>query len=115
VLRVSGPPADADIDPAPASLVIRDTGVTEDVDVLVLRRDAAGVAALRDAVAAVVVVVDHGLAPIRAVRAAAGNRRVVSVPWSARVARAAIVERVPAGLPGAWLRALAPALGGRPW
>lgn len=81
------------------------------VDVLVVRPDEAGRAAVVDVPAApCVVVVGGGPLPVRAVVASAGGP-VVHVPWSARVARATAVGRLPAGLPGRWLGALAPLVG----
>lgn len=112
VVRASQPARGAPVDTGPAAVVVRDLGVEPDADVLVLRRDAAGLAALRATGCAVVVVVDWGPASRRSVRAAAGRRRLVTVPWSVRVARAGLAGRVPAGLPGNWLRALRPALHG---
>lgn len=112
VVRAPGPVGEGRVDPGPASLVVRDLGVDEECDILVVRRDAAGLAALERSAAAVVVVVDAGVASPGAVTAASRSRRVVVVPASVRVARAALAGRVPAGLPGAWLRALAPALEG---
>lgn len=112
LLHVSAPAPDVGIH-VPDRVVVRDVGTADTaVDVLVLRRDAAGLAAVRDTVAGTVVVSDAGVVPLRAVREAAGGRRVVVVPWSVRVARAAVTGRVPASLPGSWLRALATATGG---
>ncbi|MBW3577692.1 MAG: hypothetical protein KY462_08145 [Actinobacteria bacterium] len=111
-LRLPAPAPGVDLDAGPAALVVRDRGADEDVDVLVARRDRPGLAALARASAAVAVVADTGPAGERALRAAAAGRRVVRVAWDPRVARAALGGRVPAGLPGAWLRALAPVLSG---
>jgi hypothetical protein len=94
-------------DPAIATAVV-DVGVADDVDVLVLRPDAAGVAALQRTSAAAVVVVGSGPVPARAMHAAVGGRRRVDLPWAHRVARAALVGRVPAALPGQTIRALLP-------
>lgn len=70
--------------------------------------------ALNTTAAAVAVVVDTGVVTARAVQTAAGGRPVVTVSWSARVARPGARRRVPAELPGRWLSALAPVLvGGR--
>lgn len=98
----------------PAQLVVRDLGVALDTDVLVVRRDRPGLEALAETSAGVVVVSDEGPAPIGTVRRAAAGRRHVVVPWSARVARAGLRGRVPAGLPGSWLRSLAPVVGQEP-
>ncbi len=110
VVRASAPVDREPVAPGGAELVVRDVGVHDDVDVLVVRRDGAGVEALAHTVAAAVVVTDVGAASPASVRQAAGARRVVTVPWSARVGRAGLAGRVPAGLPGSWLRALAPVL-----
>lgn len=112
LVRTAGPTPGAAVDPGAARLVVRDVGVDPDADVLVLRRDAAGLAALSRTGCAVAVLVDAGVAPLRAVRSAAGRRRLAVVPWSARVARAGLAGRVPSGLPGRWLAALRPALAG---
>lgn len=101
------------VDPAIEAVVL-DAGPNPDADVLVCRPDAAGLAAMRTTTAAVVVVVGEGPAPHRAVLAAAGGRRLLRLPWSARVARAGAMGRLPAGLPGSWLRRLQPLLTGAP-
>ncbi|HEX2027025.1 MAG TPA: hypothetical protein VHF25_03395 [Nitriliruptorales bacterium] len=107
-------PGDAALDPGGAHLVVHDVGVADDVDVLVLRRDRASLHALARTTAAVAVVIAVGPAGARALRVAAAGRRLVQLPLSERVARAGLACRVPAGLPGAWLRGLAPLLlGGR--
>lgn len=114
LLHVSAPAPEVGLH-AVDRVVVRDVGTADPaVDVLVLRRDAAGLAAAGDAVAGTLVVSDAGVVPIRAIREAAAGRRVVVVPWSVRVARAAVTGRVPASLPGSWLRALAAATGVRP-
>lgn len=102
--------------PADVQVVVHDVGVDVDADVSVLRRDAAGLAALDEGAAAVAVIVDVGPVPAAAFTRALGGRRAITLPWSARVARAAVAGRVPAGLPGAWIRALSPVVtsGGRP-
>lgn len=97
----------------PAGLVVRDLGVATETDVLVARRDRAGIDAIRTTSAGVIVVTDLGPAPRPAVRRAAAGRRVITSPWSVRVARADLRGRVPAGLPGSWLRNLDPVVGGR--
>jgi hypothetical protein len=93
------------VDPAIGSLVL-DAGVTSEADVLVCRLDRAGVAALGRTAAAVTVVVGEPLLPARAVRGLLDGRPVVRLPWSARVARAGLRDRVPADLPGSFLAAL---------
>ncbi len=95
----------------PASLVVRDLGVATETDVLVIRRDRAGLGAATCTSAGVIVAVDAGPAATTAVQRAAAGRRLVTVDWSARVARAGLRDRVPAGLPGSWLRALEPVVG----
>jgi len=85
-----------------------DAGVDPDVDVLVCRADTAGLAAARATTAAAVVVIGAGPATRQAVQEACGPRRRVHLPRSARVARAGLLGRVPAGLPGSWLRPLLP-------
>lgn len=112
VARTHRPAHDAEVDAGGARLVVRDLGVDIGADVLVLRRDGGGLQALHDSGGAIAVVVDIGPASPRAVQAAAAERRTVVVPHSARVARAGLAERVPAGLPGSWLRALRPVLAG---
>lgn len=85
---------------------VYDTGVTHDVDLLVMRRDRAGLAALGQTTASIVVVVGDGVVTPSQVRDAAGSRRVIPLPHSVRVARAVASERVPAGVPGRWLASL---------
>ncbi len=106
-VRTTGPATEAAvIDPA-ARLAILDVGVADEVDVLVVRPDAAGIAALERTAAAAVVVTGTGAVPARAIAAAAGGRRRVDLPTSHRVARAAAVGRVPSSLPGRYVRSLA--------
>ncbi len=112
VLRLTAPVADEGLEAAPAALVVRDLGVDVSGDVLVVRRDRSGLDALTGSAAGVTVVSDMGGAPWRWLERAAGGRRLVRLPWSMRVAQAALAGRVPAGLPGSWLRALAPVLSG---
>ncbi len=112
VLRLPVPVPTEVVEAAPAALVVRDLGVEVAGDVLVVRRDRAGLEALTRSTAAAAVVMDTGSAPSRLLVRAAGGRRLITVPWSARVAQAAFVGRVPAGLPGSWLRALQPVLTG---
>lgn len=107
--------AEAPVDPGGARLIVRDLGTRlDDADVLVARCDRPGLVAAEATAAAVVVLVGEGPAPPRAVAAALGDRRVVRVPWSVRVARAGWSGRVPTSLPGAWLRRLRPVLSSRP-
>lgn len=108
VARATAPPVGVPVDAGPAAVVVRDVGVGDDVDVLVLRRDAAGIAALERSPAAVAVVLDDGLAPAAAVVGAAGGRRTVMLPRSVRVARAGLLQRVPTALPASYLRLLRP-------
>ncbi|MFN2556202.1 MAG: hypothetical protein ABR592_04910 [Nitriliruptorales bacterium] len=110
VLRLAAPVAHQGVEAAPATMVVRDLGVDEAGDVLVIRRDRPGLEALARSAAAAAVVTDTGPAPLRSLEQAAGGRRFVRLPWSVRVAHAAFTGRIPAGLPGSWLRALAPVL-----
>lgn len=107
-VQVGGPPGEVTVaDPAVAVCVV-DAGVDDDVDVLVCRSDAAGLTAASRTTAAAVVVVGSGPAARAAVHQACGPRRPLHLPRSARVARAGLQGRVPAGLPGSWLRPLVP-------
>lgn len=85
---------------------VYDMGVSHDVDVLVIRPDRAGCFALDRTTASIVVVVGSGVFSPAQVKEGAGSRRVVAVEHSARVARAFAYQRVPAGLPGTWLKPL---------
>lgn len=92
--------------------VVVDRGVVdpadEDVDVVVVRRDAAGLHAATEAACGTIVVADDGpVARTRMVAACAG-RQVVVVPWSVRVARAHALGRVPGSLPGRYTAAFTP-------
>ena len=98
-------------DPA-ISAVVLDLGSEPDCDVLVCRPDAAGLAAMAATAAAAVVLVGSGPVPRSAVERASEGRRRIELPSSARVARAALQGRVPAGLPGTFVARLAPLLGG---
>ena len=100
----------ATVEPAvrDADVVVVDVGATCDVEVLVCRPDAAGVAGIEATTAAAIVVNGAGALDAGAVSRAAAPRRTITVPWSTRVARAGLHGRIPAGLPGAWLRRLAP-------
>lgn len=88
--------------------VVLDGGVGEHVDVLVVRRTRAGLAAVERSSAAAVAVIDRGPRSRRQFRMAAGGRPVVDLPWSARVARQHDACGLPAGLPGSFLAALQP-------
>lgn len=88
--------------------VVVDVGVEHDVDVLVVRRDRAGLAAIEVTVAPVIVVQDDGPIPLAVLQRGAGGRRAIVVPRSIRVARADAAGRGPAAYPGAWLRRLRP-------
>jgi hypothetical protein len=111
-VRCAEPPRRANLRTDEPALVISDLGVDEDVDVLVIRRDRPSLDALARATAAVTVCVGLGPFGDRAVTRAAGGRRVVRLAMSTRVSRAGAALRVPAGLPGSWLRTLRPVLGG---
>lgn len=91
------------------TLVLRDDGVTTDVDLLVCARDRAGLVALDETTAPVAVVVGRGALPPHVwARRLPSHVRTLSVPWSERVARAGVVQRVPTSLPGRWLAAMSP-------
>jgi hypothetical protein len=107
VLGIAGGEVPAPADHRIAAAVI-DAGVDDDVDVLVCRPDAAGLARLAATTAAAVVLVGAGPASPKDLVWAAGGRAGVAVPWSSRVARAGLHGRVPGSLPGRWLRRLAP-------
>ncbi len=111
VVVAEGPAATAAV-AAEGAAVIRDVGVHDEADVLCVRRDRTGIGAVETTAAAAIVVLDEGPVPSAAVRAAAAGRRLVTVPRSTRVARAAALRRVPALLPGSYLRALAGVVGG---
>ncbi len=105
-------------DPAPVAepcdpvigFAVLDHGVDVDTDVVVCRRDAAALEHLPTTTAAAIVVVGTGPLPLGDLRAATGGRPTILLPWSMRVARAGLQRRVPAALPGAWLRRLLPLL-----
>ena len=99
-------------DPAIGAAVV-DAGPEPDCDLLVCRADAAGLAALEVTPAAAVVLVGAGVVRRSTITAALAGRRCVELPFSARVARAGLQGRLPAGLPGAWVARLAPLLGDR--
>ncbi len=99
-LRAGDLPADAG--PVP---LVHDAGVADHpADVLVARPDLAGLTAAATATGAVVLVGRGAVPPSRFRSEAAGL--VVEVPWSARVAAAAAAGRLPADVPGSWLRPL---------
>lgn len=93
------PPADA----GPVPLVHEAGVVDHPADVLVARPDAAGLGAASGAARTVVLV---GRGPVPASRFRAAVDDLVEVPWSARVAAAAATGRLPADVPGSWLRPL---------
>lgn len=107
----SDPDGAVPIEPGGADLVLSEVGHGAEADVLVARRDAAGLDGIAASAAALAVVHDHGPAGDRALAAAVGDRRVIVVPHSIRVARAGLRGRVPGGLPGSFVRRLAPVLG----
>lgn len=96
-------------DPA-IKLAVLDHGVDTDTDLIVCRLDAAALERLPTTTAGAIVIVGTGPLPPKALREAIGGRRTILLPWSARVARAGLHRRVPASLPGAWLRRLIPLL-----
>ncbi len=96
---------------AGADALVLDEGAALDVDVLVCRPDAAALPAVDRTTAGLLVVVGEGPVSPSAFRRAAAGRRVLPLPTSARIARAALQGRVPASIPGAWLRRLAAGLG----
>lgn len=112
VVQVVGPGACSWPDDPGLSAAVLDEGVSTEVDVLVLRPDAAGLAAAGTTTAGSLVVVGSGPAAPRQVAAACGARHHVLLPRSARVARAGLHARVPTSLPGAFLRALVPLVPG---
>lgn len=116
-LRCLGGRATAPFDASgwPAELVVIDQGVAATgqepgPDLLVTAPDAR--AARAEGVAAPLLVVGDGPLDLAGVRSAGGRRPDGWLPSSARVARAALGGRVPASLPGTWLRALRQALAG---
>jgi hypothetical protein len=112
-VRTTEPAFDGRVSAPSVEATVVDLGVADDVDVLVCRPDAAAVAVLERTSAAAVVVVGDGPVPARDL--VTSGRRRIDVPWSARVARAAVVGRVPASLPGRFVRALLPLVpGGEP-
>src|SRR6056297_3934647 len=108
VVRLTGAGACPALDDPALAAAVLDEGIATDVDVLVLRGDAAGLAAAADTAAGALVVVGRGPARPRDLAAACGSRRRVEVPRSARVARAGLHARVPTSLPGSFLPELLP-------
>lgn len=90
-----------------AGHVLVDAGVDDDVDLLVCRPDAGARRAAASS-AGTVVVVGTGPVPPGVLRRELAGRRLLWLPWSARVARAGVLDRVPGALPGRWVRVLAP-------
>lgn len=105
-LRDRVPPPDAGPVPLVVDLGGSAMAASASADVVVVRPDAAGLAAAERALG-VVVVNGRGALDLARVRAAADGRPVLATPWSARVAAAALAGRMPADLPGTWLRPLA--------
>lgn len=88
-------------------LAVIDDGVADDVDVLVVRPDRAGIERLERTTAAIIVVAGSGPATDADLARAASGRRGIRLPWSHRVARAGFHQRIPGGLPGSWVMRLA--------
>ncbi len=93
------------VDPA-IEMTVVDQGVDADVDVLVVRPDASALDIVPVTTAATVIVVGSGPVALAKIAEASVGRRGVVLPMSHRVARAGLARRVPAGLPGTWLRRL---------
>ncbi|MCC5949227.1 MAG: hypothetical protein JJT89_12305 [Nitriliruptoraceae bacterium] len=110
VLLVDDDPVPEPSDPELDRLVV-DLGVATEADVLVFQPDRAGMAALEATTAGALVCNGPGPIPLARVRAAARGRVVTTLERSARVARAAVADRVPAGVPGRWLAPLHPLAG----
>lgn len=108
---LGGPSAPATLPTAgwPADAVVVDARADGPADLLVAWPDGRLVAG-RHRREPVVLVGDRPLS-LKAAGQLLGRRPVAVLPWSARVAEAALAGRVPAGLPGAWLRRLRPVLG----
>lgn len=111
VLAVEGAGEVATLADSSVELAVVDDGVADQVDVLVARLDRVGLDSSQAAVAGSIVVVTQGPITLASFKRHIGDRRVTVVPWSARVARAGWAQRVPAGLPGSWLRPLAGLVG----
>lgn len=93
----------------PGDVVVVDAGRTPDGGELVVAAADARLVAARDVTGSLVVVGERPLSPAQAAHVA-GRRPAAVVPWSARVVAAALRGRVPADLPGSWLRRLGRAL-----
>ncbi len=89
-------------------LTVVDGSVDLDVDVLVGRPDRRLLEQVGRSTASTVIVNGTGPASPRDLLRVVQGRRVVRLPWSVRVARADLHRRVPASLPGSWLRELVP-------
>lgn len=107
-VRADGPLTGIDRGATGADLVVVDAGRDEEADVLVCRPDRVALERLSATTAGIVVVNGEGPLPARTLAQAAGGRRRVELPSSARVARAGLHARVPGSLPGSWLRRLLP-------
>lgn len=103
MVRINSRPVLPEIRDVRVALCVHDSGVSADVDILVMRPDRGGMYALKRTTAAVVMVIGDGVVPASQIKKVAGSRRVVAVERSVRVARAVANERVPAGVPGRWL------------
>jgi hypothetical protein len=103
---------DVDARASGADLVVVDAGRDTEPDVLVCRPDRAALERLPTTTAGIVVVNGDGPVGEAALARAAGGRRRIVLPGSSRVARAGLHARVPASLPGTWLRRLLPAVPG---
>jgi hypothetical protein len=93
------------VDAGPVPLVLDLGGADEAADVAVVRPDATGLVAAAQSLGTLVVN-GRGAVDLPRLRAAAQGRSVLATPWSARVAAAAVSGRMPADLPGSWLRPL---------
>lgn len=107
-VRVEGPVGEVDRAATGADLVVLDAGPGSDADLLVCRPDRVALEQLPATTAGAVVVNGDGPADERSLSRAIGGRVRVALPSSTRVARAGLLARVPAGLPGSWLRRLLP-------
>jgi hypothetical protein len=110
VVVIDGPAPAEPVADRSVTVAVVDAGVDSDVDVLVCRPDAAARRRVPGTSAGAIVVVGSGPLTPDELTAAAGGRRVVVLPSSVRVARAQLAGRVPASLPGRWLRLLVPLL-----
>ncbi len=103
-VRTGDPPGR--VAPPAGVQVVVDGGVDGPGDVLVVRRDRPGLAAVARSGAGAVVVVDTGPRAVREVVALAPGRGLAVVPHSARVARLHDAQRLPGSLPGSVLAPL---------